>query len=568
MTTAKRVRCAIYTRKSSDEGLEQEFNSLDAQREACEAYIKSQAHQGWRLIPDEYDDGGHSGGTLERPALQRLLGEVRARRVDVIVLYKIDRLSRSLGDFARLAELFDAHDVSFVSVTQQFNTTTSMGRLMLNVLLSFSQFERELTGERIRDKIAASKKKGLWMGGNVPLGYEPEGRTLIINKAEAKVVRTLFRLYLERGNVRGVKTEADRLGLRTKLRIFSDGRRTGGAPFSRGHIYRILSSPIYVGEIPHKKQSYPGTHAAIIDRKTWQAVQQTLGDNVNGHRMRRTVESPNLLVGLLIDAQGNRFTPSHAMKGGQRYRYYVDRALVAGDRPAKANIRRIPAQEIETVVRNGLMDLLIAPDRLIETLGESLTAAEADDGIRKARALHREIEAAPTTWNDRLRPVLHQVVLDDEAVRIRIARSSLRSVLGIPAREEKEEAAGIYDLVVPARVRTRGNRLKLVIGNSNHPAAREADPALTKAIAQAHYWLDLLESGKISSVQEISAREKVTVSYITRVMRLACLAPSIIEDILDGQHPIELTTRRLMLRGDLPLDWDEQRRQLGFQKIN
>jgi len=250
------------------------------------------------------------------------------------------------------------------------------------------------------------------------------------------------------------------------------------------------------------------------------------------------------------------------MKGGQRYRYYVDRALVAGDRPAKASIRRIPAQEIETVVRNGLMDLLIAPDYLIKTLGEGLTAAEADDGIRKARSLYREIEATPATWNDRLRPVLHQVVLSDEAVRIRIVRASLRSVLGIPAGGDEEDAAGIYDLVVPARVRTRGNRLKLVIGNSDHPAAREPDPALSKAIAQAHHWLDLLKSGKISSVQEISALEKVTVSYITRVMRLACLAPTIIEDILDGRQPIEMTTRRLLLHEVLPLKWGEQRQQL------
>ena len=567
MTAQKRLRCAIYTRKSSDEGLEQEFNSLDAQREACEAYIKSQAHQGWRLIPDEYDDGGHSGGTLERPALQRLLGEVRARKVDVIVLYKIDRLSRSLADFARLAELFDAHGVSFVSVTQQFNTTTSMGRLMLNVLLSFAQFERELTGERIRDKIAASKKKGLWMGGNVPLGYEPQGRTLVINKDEAEVVRTLFRLYLQKGNVREVKAEVDRLGLTTKLRVFPDGRKTGGVPFSRGHIYRILSSPIYVGEIAHKKETYPGTHAPIIDRTTWQTVQKSLGDNLNGHRMRRSSESRNLLVGLLVDAEGNRFTSSHAMKGDQRYRYYVDRALIAGDQSAKAKIRRIPAHEIEIVVRDALMDLLIAPDRLIEALSESLTATEADGVIRKAHSLHGDIQAAPTTWSERFRPALNQIVLDEESVRIRIARVSLRSMLGIPAGEETEGTTGIYDLIVSTRVRTRGNRLKLIIENSDQPAKREPDSALIRTIAQAHHWLGLLKSGRVSSVQEISALEKVTVSYVTRVMRLACLAPTIIEDVLGCRHPIQVTARRLMLREDLPLEWGEQGRQLEFKKM-
>ena len=338
----------------------------------------------------------------------------------------------------------------------------------------------------------------------------------------------------------------------------------GGVPFSRGHIYRILSSPIYVGEIAHKKQTYPGTHAPIIDRKTWDAVQKTLGDNVNGHKMRRSSESRNLLVGLLVDAQGNRFTPSHAMKGGQRYRYYVDRALVAGDKPAKAKIRRIPAHEIETLVRDALMDLLIAQDRLMETLGESFTAVESDAAIRSAHSLHKDIQAAPTTWSERLRPALHQVVLDDNAVRIRLAQASLRTVLGIPVGEETEETAGIYDLIVPTRVGTRGNRLKLIIENSDRPAKREPDPALIRIIAQAHYWLGLLKSGKVSSVQEISGLEKVTVSYVTRVTRLACVAPTIIEDILNCRHPIDVTARRLMLREELPLDWGEQRRQLGF----
>lgn len=562
MTIQKRLRCAIYTRKSTDEGLEQEFNSLDAQREACEAYIKSQAHQGWRPIPDEYDDGGHSGGTLERPAMQRLLGDVRARRVDVIVVYKIDRLTRSLADFARLAELFEAHEVSFVSVTQQFNTTTSMGRLTLNVLLSFAQFERELTGERIRDKMAASKKKGMWMGGNVPLGYEPNGRTLTINDAEAEVVRTLFQLYLQKGNVREVKANADRLGLRTKLRVFPNGRRTGGVPFSRGHIYRILGSPIYVGEIAYNKQTYPGLHKPIIDRQTWDAAQKMLRENVKGQRLQKSAGSRNLLTGLLFDSQGNRFTPSHAMKGGQRYRYYVDRALVAGDQPTNAKVRRIPAHEIETVVRDGLMDLLVSPDRLIDALGDP-TATEATDAIRKARSLHREVQSIPTSWADRLRPVLHQVVLEDGAVRIRVAQASLRKVVGAPGGRERTETDGIYDLTIAARVHMRGAGLKLVIENSGLPTRREPDPALVRTIAQAHHWLDFLTSGKASSVHEIAKLEGLTASYVSRVMRLACLAPGIIEDILNARHPIEVHTRRLLLRENLAINWNQQSRQLG-----
>jgi len=268
-TDAGRRHCAIYTRKSSEEGLEQEFNSLAAQREACEAYIHSQQHEGWVLVRTRYDDGGFSGGKLERPALQRLLADIRMGRIDIVVVYKVDRLTRSLADFARLVEIFDAQNVSFVSVTQQFNTTSSMGRLTLNVLLSFAQFEREVTGERIRDKIAASKKKGIWMGGNVPLGYDVDKRTLVINPAEAETVRRIFALYRELGCVRQVKDEADRLGLRTKRRRMEKGAERGGTPFSRGHIYRLLSNPIYSGQIAHKDQLYPGQHQPLIDDEMW-----------------------------------------------------------------------------------------------------------------------------------------------------------------------------------------------------------------------------------------------------------------------------------------------------------
>ncbi len=561
MTAQKRLRCAIYTRKSTDEGLEQEFNSLDAQREACEAYIKSQAHQGWRLNPEAYDDGGHSGGTLERPAMQRLLDDVRSRRVDVIVVYKIDRLTRSLADFARLAELFDGHKVSFVSVTQQFNTTTSMGRLMLNVLLSFAQFERELTGERIRDKMAASKKKGMWMGGNVPLGYEPNGRTLTINESEAQTVRTLFQIYLEKGNVRAVKAEVDRLGLKTKFRIFPDGRQMGGRPFTRGHIYRILRSPIYVGEINYKKQVYPGLHEPIIDRKTWNTVQAALDANVNGERLKRSSGFGNLLAGLLFDAQGSRFTTNHAMKGGRRYRYYVSSAL-GGSRGARAKVQRIPAHEIETVVRDALLGVLDTPNQLMETLGGDLTAAEADAAIRAASSLGRLIQAEPASSAEHLRSLLHKVLLDTDTVRIQITRDNLRATVGLPDKGESGDL--IHDLVVPTRIHLRGAKMKLVIHSDDEPTKREPDPTLTKTIAQARRWLELLTSGRVSSIREITKLDKVTRSYVTRVIRLACLAPSITEQILDCRHPIEVTAQRLRLEKDLPLGWPDQRRHLGF----
>src|ERR1700739_1669006 len=308
-----RQRCATYTRKSSEEGLVQEFNSLAAQREACEAYIRSQQHEGWLLARHRYDDGGFSGGNLERPALQGLLADIRAGRIDIVVVYKVDRLTRSLADFARLVELFDAQGVSFVSVTQQFNTTSSMGRLTLNVLLSFAQFEREVTGERIRDKIAASKKKGMWMGGIVPLGYDASERTLVINPAEAETVRCIFTLYRELGCVRRVKEEADRLGLSTKRSTMASGTERGGKLFSRGHLYRLLSNPIYIGQIAHKGELYPGQHPALIDAETWTAVRDQLGTNATNRRGQAHATEPSLLAGVLVDAQGERLTPSHAV---------------------------------------------------------------------------------------------------------------------------------------------------------------------------------------------------------------------------------------------------------------
>jgi site-specific DNA recombinase len=324
-----RLRCAIYTRKSSEEGLEQDFNSLHAQREACEAHIASQRHEGWMLLPERYDDGGYSGGTLDRPALKRLMSDVEAGRIDIVVVYKVDRLTRSLADFAKIIEIFDTAGgdrngppTSFVSVTQSFNTTSSMGRLTLNVLLSFAQFEREVTGERIRDKIAASKKKGLWMGGAVPMGYRPDGRTLVIVEPDATRVRSLFERYLHLGTVTRLADELAAAGERTPLVTAATGRSHGGRPFSRGHLYAILTNPIYIGEIDHKGTRHPGQHAAIVDRDLWDRVQASLADNTYARHAGTNTKNPSLLVGLLYDASGNRLTASHATKGDRRYRYY------------------------------------------------------------------------------------------------------------------------------------------------------------------------------------------------------------------------------------------------------
>ena len=343
------LRCAVYTRVSTDSGLEQDFNSLDNQREASEAYVKSQAHEGWKLVRERYDDGGFSGGSMERPALQKLLDDVRARKIDVIVVYKVDRLTRSLADFAKLVELFDAHGVSFISVTQAFNTTTSMGRLTLNMLLSFAQFEREITGERIRDKVAASKRKGIWMGGAVPLGYRVENRALHVVEDEAKFVRALFRRYLEVGSVVRLKTALDAENLRSPVRMSGTGRRTGGVPISRGHLYWILSNPIYVGRLRHKGQVHDGLHPAIIDLEIWDRVQQQLESQTRARRISQP-DDHSFLTGKLYDDRGNRMSASHACKGGRRWRYYVSRAALMGRKQDAGSVVRVPASEIEDLV--------------------------------------------------------------------------------------------------------------------------------------------------------------------------------------------------------------------------
>src|SRR5947207_3797433 len=388
------VRCAIYTRKSSEEGLEQSFNSLDAQREACAAYIESQRHEGWKVFDTRYDDGGYSGGTMDRPGLRQLLADIGARKVDVVVVYKVDRLTRSLADFAKIVELFDAQGVSFVSVTQQFNTTSSMGRLTLNVLLSFAQFEREVTGERIRDKIAASKKKGMWMGGNVPLGYDANERTLVINPAEAETVRRVFALYRELGCVRRVKEEADRLRLRTKCSTTTNGTERGGKPISRGHLYTLLSNPIYTGHLAHKGELHPGQQAALIDDESWSTVRDQLAANTSNHRRRAKAAEPSLLAGLLVDARGERLTPSHAVKKGRRYRYYVSAALITEAGTDRAQGWRLAAREIEDAVIRVLADALTSPAMLIERFGAAGTPSDQtrkmlDRATRLAVALNR-----------------------------------------------------------------------------------------------------------------------------------------------------------------------------------
>ena len=353
---AKTQRCAIYTRVSTDQGLEQEFNSLHAQREAAQAYIKSQAHEGWKLIRDHYDDGGFSGGSMERPALQKLLADIKERRIDIVVVYKVDRLTRSLTDFAKLVELFDEHGVSFVSVTQSFNTTTSMGRLTLNVLLSFAQFEREVTGERIRDKIAASKKKGIWVGGVVPLGYEVRDKKLIVNDDEARTVRLIFERYVALGSLPALQWELRGQGIVTRKRTLSSGKMIGGVHLTNGPLAYMLRNRLYLGEINHRDQSYPGDHQPIIDSGLFDRVQARLDENFHGRRLKNE-RSQALLLGKLYDDRGNRMTPSYAIKKGVRYRYYVSCVLAQGRKDEAGSVSRVTASEIETVVLGALAKL-------------------------------------------------------------------------------------------------------------------------------------------------------------------------------------------------------------------
>src|ERR1700720_3845934 len=375
------VRCAIYTRKSSEEGLDQEFNSLQAQREACEAFITSQRHEGWVCLPKAYDDGGFSGATMARPALQQLLADLAAGRVDIVVVYKIDRLTRSLADFAKIVEILDARGASFVSVTQQFNTTTSMGRLTLSVLLSFAQFEREVIGERIRDKIAASKKKGMWMGGGPPLGYQAQDRKLVIVESEAEIVRLIFRRYAELGSVRWLRDELEALNIQSKLRTSASGGISGGKPFARGALYLMLQNRIYRGEIVHNQQSYPGEHEPIIDQPLWDAVQAQLASNAAQRNEGGKNLQQSLPAGMLVDRDGNRMTPSHAVKKGTRYRYYVSRSLITKDRAETSAGLRIPAAEIEHLVSSRVHRWLLDPGSIYKSTAARLADASVQQRL-------------------------------------------------------------------------------------------------------------------------------------------------------------------------------------------
>ena len=554
------LRCAIYTRKSSEEGLEQDFNSLHAQREACEAYIRSQQGEGWRLRKTHYDDGGLSGATMERPALKLLLADIEEGLVEVVVVYKVDRLTGSLADFAKMVEIFDGHQVSFVAVTQQFNTTTSMGRLTLNVLLSFAQFEREVTGERIRDKVAASKRKGMWMGGLVPLGYEVHERQLAVVESEAATVRHIFQRYCELGSVRLLKEDLDRDGLRSKLRIASNGSRSGAQSFSRGALYTLLRNPIYVGEVRHKGTRYPGQHQPIVEGSVWDKTQELL----HLHAVRadgkpgESTSSP--LIGKLFDDKGERLTPSHAVKSNRRYRYYVSRSLMKGATRKAGQGWRVPASELE---RN----LAAAVARILDE--RTAIVADVDEAGLDAHDI-TSIFAAAAEWSARLRSEAEaSAALKALIDRAELHHNGIRLSIRMPIRTSGNPAAnGATHLSltrqIPLRVRRRGIEMRLVIGGDLGSAPR-IDSTILKATARGHRWFDDLVLGRSASMVEIGKREGVGKRYVSRMIRLAFLAPAIVESIAEGRQPAELTAQFLSTgRGDLPLSWQAQEKLLGF----
>jgi DNA invertase Pin-like site-specific DNA recombinase len=565
------IRCAIYTRKSSEEGLEQSFNSLDAQREACQAYILSQRQEGWRAIDAQYDDGGYSGGTMERPGLKRLLADIEAKKVDTVVVYKVDRLTRSLADFAKIIEVFDARGVSFVSVTQQFNTTSSMGRLTLNVLLSFAQFEREVTGERIRDKIAASKQKGMWMGGMVPLGYDLKDRHLILNEKEAEQVREIFRLYLEFNCVKKLKAHLDKRGVKSKIRVSSSGRSSGGAAYSRGALYKILQNRIYLGEIPHKGKSYPGEHAPVLDRELWEKVRTLMAENVRARRHGTNASAPSLLRGLLYDENGNRFTPSHAVKRGKRYRYYVSQRVIKDAASASAQPGRIPAREIEKVVLNELKSFFSSADQVVSAL------ADAGDDLATTRTLiesavgyaKRLEENSPSTLSELLEMIVTRILVHQGSVEIQLNRAKLRAqLLGtkdanyLTQDTMNDRNQQPLVLSIDTRLKRCGGEMRLIIpSTSADRAPSNAVPALIKAISRAHEWVRLIVAGEYKDLRAITVASGLSARYVRRIISGAFLAPDIVEAIVKGRQAPEMTLATLL--DEVPLSWAEQNAKMA-----
>ena len=543
-TAGRSVRCAIYTRVSTKSGLDQDFNSLDAQYDAAQAYIRSQAHAGWTLVRNRYDDGGFSGGSTDRRALQQLLDDIRAHRINVIVVYKVDRLTRSLADFAKLVELFDAHGVSFVSVTQQFNTTTSMGRLTLNVLLSFAQFEREVTSERIRDKIGASKRKGLWVGGVVPLGYQAKDRKITVVADEAKTVRR----YLHLGSLNLLLTDLRRSGVKTKLRPLSNGRIIGGIAFTRGSLAAFLRNRFYIGEVRYKGEVFPGEQSAILDRALFDAVQSTLDRQRTNHAKTRQ-QSQSLLMGRIFDERGNRMTPSYAVKNGVRYRYYISAALIQGQPDKAATLNRVPATEIEKLILSAVRKHLAGKPH--NKVGEEGHHSLNDKELISAHVARVEVKR--------------------DHLAIQLSTVSERDGMAQEPRYAAEQDEPVHRdphvLVVPWK-KTPSRRPREIIipaPTYSHPDLRPIRPEtrvkLVTAIAKGRHWLDELIAGTVTNVEQIAATENCTVRQANMTISLAFLPPKLVQATVDGLLPRGVGIANLR---DAPAEWSLQYARLGL----
>ncbi len=561
-----RQRCAIYTRKSTEDGLEQDFNSLDAQREACAAYILSQKPEGWSELSDCYDDGGFSGGSMERPALMQLLADVQAGRVDVIVVYKVDRLTRSLMDFAKMVERFDAAGVSFVSVTQAFNTTNSMGRLTLNVLLSFAQFEREVTAERIRDKVAASKRKGMWMGGAVPMGYDVREKALVVNPTEAEAIITIFAEYLEAGSVRLLSQRLETHGIVSKLRTDRHGRVTGGKAFSRGALYNILRNPIYIGKVRHKDQLHDGLHDAILDDEVWQAAQELLTDHGGKAITTERRSAARALNGLLYDELGrpmgatyaNKSIQKNGARSSKRYWYYASKKNSDAD---NVKAHRFPANAIEKVVRASVLEKLADRRSLADALREQhVNASETAMVLTKLDAFTASTSVASSN------PDLHKLIAP-LLKRVDLARDTMRITLELKtlAAEPTSDRNLHLQFDLPFSLHQKGRAKPIIIATAGQ--TRQRDPDLIALVADAKRWMTELLEGHVASVQEITEREGLRSGAVSRILPLAYLAPDISAAILEGCQPASLSVKHLRDLKSLPLDWSEQHRVLGFPSI-
>ena len=556
----KTHRCAIYTRKSTEEGLEQDFNSLHAQREACEAYIKSQSSEGWKCLPNAYDDGGYSGGSMERPGLQALLADIDMGKIDVVVVYKVDRLTRSLMDFAQIVQKLEAKGVSFVSVTQSFNTTSSMGRLTLNVLLSFAQFEREVTAERIRDKIAASKQKGMWMGGPVPLGYDLKDRQLLVNEAEAQTVRWFYNTYLKVRCVRELKIKADHLGLTSKCYTQQSGKVVGGHSFARGQLYHILNNPLYVGMIRHKDKIHDGQHEALISQDTWDQVQTLLRENWGIRHKTRNSPSHGWLSRILVDSTGDPMVAAHAKKQGRIYRYYISASLM-GKKPDPALGWRLPAKEIEGLVLKAVQNFLCDPMKFLYAVGiVKVTAALITQAKQATMRLAQGITAAGLAdMATLLRPLIYQVQVSLYEVVIQLDIKQLGNAIDITTHPET--ASAHHSITLPVQLKRRGAEMRIILPGQEQNTKR--DEKLVTLIAQAHHWFEQLKSGK--SIKSIAETENIHLADVSRIMPLAFLAPDVITAILSGKQPVDLTAEKLKRLRPLPHLWSEQKNALGLE---